>query len=99
MKIPKMCLKLLFFHSKWVLQAIVSLTVLPNCLYSSTNFDITFLPDCTKSYSVFFRFLDRKFNENSENVLKTVIFILQVGFTGDCFPDGPFKLFFWQFKL
>jgi len=26
--------------------------------------------------------LDRKFNENSKNVLKTVIFLLQVGFTG-----------------
>jgi len=27
--------------------------------------------------------LDRKFNENSKNVLETVIFSLQVGFTGD----------------
>jgi len=27
--------------------------------------------------------LDRKFNEDSKNVLKTVIFLLQVGFTGN----------------
>jgi len=27
MRIPKMCFKLLFSHSKWVLQAILSLTV------------------------------------------------------------------------
>jgi len=94
MKIPKMCLKLLFFYSKWVLQAILSLTVLSNCVSSSTNFDTTFLPDCTKSCSIFFRLLDRKFNEDSKNVLKTVIFLLQVGFTGDFVSDSPFKLFF-----
>jgi len=87
MKIPKMCLKLLFFYSKWVLQAILSLTVLPNCLSSSKNFDTTFLPDCTKSCSVFFRLLNRKFNEDSKNVLKTVIFSLQMGFTLDLVPE------------
>jgi len=45
---------------------------------------------------VFFRLLDRKFNEDSKNVLKTVIFYLQVGFTGNFLPDCPFKLCFWQ---
>jgi len=32
-------------------------------------------------------------------VLKTVIFPLLVGFTGDFVPDCPFKLGFWQFKF
>jgi len=32
-------------------------------------------------------------NEDSKNVRKTVIFSLQVSFTGDFVPDGPFKLF------
>jgi len=49
--------------------------------------------------AVFFRLLDRKFNEDSKNVLKTVIFPLQVGFTNDFVPDCPFKLCFCQFKL
>jgi len=34
------------------------------------------------NFVVFFRSLNRKFNEDSNNVLKTVIFLLQVGFTG-----------------
>jgi len=37
--------------------------------------------------------LDRKFEEDSKNVLKTVIFLLQVIFTDDFVPDCPFKLF------
>jgi len=44
----------------------------------------------------FFRLLDRKFNEDSKNVLKTVTFSLQVGFTGGFIPDCFFKLFFWR---
>jgi len=36
--------------------------------------------------------LDRKFNEEFKNVLKIVIFSLQVGFTGDFVTDCPFKL-------
>jgi len=48
MKIPKMCLKLSFSYSKWVLQAILSLTVLSNCVYVSPNFEIDFFSDCTK---------------------------------------------------
>jgi len=43
--------------------------------------------------------LDGKFNEDSKNVLKTVIFSLKVGFTGDFVPDCPLKLCFGQFKL
>jgi len=43
--------------------------------------------------------LDRKFNGDSKNVLKTVILSRQVGFTGDFVPDCPFKLCFWQIKL
>jgi len=40
--------------------------------------------------------LVRKFNEDSKNLLKTVIFSLQVDFTGDFVPDCPSKLCFWQ---
>jgi len=44
---------------------------------------------------VFFRLLDSKFNEDSKNVLKTVIFSLQVGFAGDfVLADCSFKLCF-----
>jgi len=40
-----MCLKQSFSHSKWVLQAILSLTVLSNCVSGSSSFDTTFFPD------------------------------------------------------
>jgi len=40
---------------------------------------------------------DRKFNEDFKNLLKTVIFLLQVGFTGDFVPDFSFKLYLWHF--
>jgi len=43
--------------------------------------------------------LDRKFNEDSKNVLKTVIFLLQVGFTGDFVHHCSLKLCLWQFKI
>jgi len=43
------------------------------------------LPD----FEVFFMSVDGKFNGDSKNVLKTVIFVLQVGFTGDFDPDCP----------
>jgi len=90
MMIPKMCLKLSFYHSKWVLEAILSLTVFSNCVSDSLNLNTAFLTDCT----VFFRLLDRKFNEDSKNVLKTLIFSLQVGFTSDFVLDCHFKLCF-----
>jgi len=99
MRILKMYLKQSFSYSKWSLQPILSLTVLSNCVSGSSNFDTTFLHDCTKFCSVFLRLCNRKFNENSKNVLQTVIFLLQVGFTANFVPDCPFKLCFWQFKL
>jgi len=43
---------------------------------------------------VFSMSLDRKFNGDFKNVLKTVIFSLQVGITGDFVLDCPFKLCF-----
>jgi len=53
------------------------------------------VPNCL----VFFRLLNRKFNGDSKNVLKTVILLLQVGITGNFVPDCSFKLRFCQFKL
>jgi len=53
MMIPKMCLKLAFSYSNWVLQAILPITVFSNCFYGSSNFNTAFLPDCTKFCSVF----------------------------------------------
>jgi len=99
MKIPKMFLNQSFSYSKCVLQAIFSLTVLSNCISGSSNVDTVFLRDCTKFCSVFFRLLNRKFNGDSKNVLKTVFFLLQVGFTGDFVSDYLFKVCFWQFKF
>jgi len=51
------------------------------------------------NFEMFLRLLNKKFNEDFKNVLKTVIFLLQVGFTGDFVSDCHFKLFFWQFKF
>jgi len=48
-----MCLIESFLHSKWVLQAILFLTVLTNCVSGTSNFDTTFLLDCTKLCRVF----------------------------------------------
>jgi len=93
-----MCLKQSFFHSNWVLRAILSLTVPTNCVSGCSNFDSLFLLDYTKSL-MFLRLLDRKFNKNSKNVLKTVIFSLLVGFKGDFVPDCSYKLCFWLSKL
>jgi len=53
MRIPEMCLKLSFSHYKWILQAILSLTVLENCLSDSSNIHTVFLPACTKFCSAF----------------------------------------------
>jgi len=41
--------------------------------------------------------LDRKFNEDSKNVLKNMIRLLKVAFTSDFVPNSPFKPPFWQF--
>jgi len=43
--------------------------------------------------------IDKRFNGDSKNVLKTVIFLLQVGFTGDFVSDCAFILCFFQLKL
>jgi len=91
MTIPKMCLKQSFSHSNWVLQEIMSLSVLLNCISGSWNFETAFLADCSKS-CCFFMLLDRKFNDDSKNVLKTIIFSLQAGFTSDFVSDCRFKL-------
>jgi len=76
MMIPKMYLKLSFSYCKWVLQAILPITVFSKCFSGSSNFNTTFIPDCTKFCSVFFRLSGRKFNDDSKNVLKTVILLL-----------------------
>jgi len=52
-RIPKMCLKRSFSYSKWVLQAILSLTVFSNCVSDISNFDTAFLPDCSKFSNIF----------------------------------------------
>jgi len=75
MRIPKVCLKQYFSYSKWVFQAILPLTVLSNCVSGSSNFDTAFHPPVS-NFVVFFRLLNRKFNEDSKNVLKIVIFLL-----------------------
>jgi len=43
--------------------------------------------------------MESKFYEDFKNVLKTIIFFLQVGFTSDFLLDFSFKLWFWQFKV
>jgi len=48
MRISKMCLIQSFSHYNWVLQAILSLTGLSNCVSGSSNFDTAFFPDGTK---------------------------------------------------
>jgi len=48
-----MCLKLAFYYSKWVLRAILYMTVFSNCVSGSSNFDTAFLPDCTKFCRIF----------------------------------------------
>jgi len=51
------------------------------------------------NFVVLFRLLDGKLNKDSKNVLKTVIFSFQVGFTDNFVPDGPFKLCFCLIKF
>jgi len=68
-----MWLKLSISDSKWVLQAILSLTVLSKCVSVSSNYYKAFLPDYQTLLS-FSKLLGRKFNEDSKNVAKTFIF-------------------------
>jgi len=46
------------------------------------------------NFVVIFRLFDRKFDEDSKNLLKLLIFSLQVDFTSDFVPDCSFKLCF-----
>jgi len=87
-----MCLKESFSHSNLVLHSILSLTVLL-FLAVQTLTPLFFLT--VPNFVVIFMLLDRKFDEDSKNVLKTVIFSLQVGFTSGFVPDCPIKLGFW----
>jgi len=48
-----MYLKQSFSYYKWVLQSILSVTVLSNCVSGSSKFDTAFLLNYTKFYSVF----------------------------------------------
>jgi len=99
MRISEIYLKQSFSHSKWALQVIMSLTILSNCISYISKFDTALLLDYTNFLQCFFRLLHLKFNKDSKNLPKTVIFSLQVGFTSDFVPDCPFKLCFWQFKF
>jgi len=53
MRIPKTWLILSFSYSKWVLQAILFLTVLSNCVSGSSNFDTAFFLT-VQNFVVFF---------------------------------------------
>jgi len=76
MRIPKLCLKQSFSHSKWGLQAILSLIVLSNSVSGSLNFDTPLFSLTVPNFVMIFRLFDKKFNEDSKNVLKTLIFLL-----------------------
>jgi len=93
-----MCLKLSFSYHKWVSEAILSFIVFSNYVFVGSNIELLFSLTVL-NFVVFFRLLNRKFYEEFKNVLKTVIFSLQVGFTDDFVSDCPFKLCFCQFKL
>jgi len=86
-----MCLKLSFSHSKLVLQAILSLCQFKLCFWQfeilTPLFSLT-----VPNFEMFFMLLNRKFNKDPKNVLKTVICSLQMGFTGDFVTDCPLKL-------
>jgi len=55
MRIPKTCLKQSFSYYKWVLQADLSLSVLSNCVFGSSNFDTAFLSLTVLNFAVFFQ--------------------------------------------
>jgi len=62
MRIPKVSLKQSFSHSKWVFHAVLSMTV----LQALTALFFLTVPN----FVVFFRLMDREFNEDSKSVLK-----------------------------
>jgi len=59
-----MCLKQLFSYSKWVLQMILFLTVFLVVQTLTSLFSLT-----VSNFVVFFKLLDKKFTENSKNML------------------------------
>jgi len=74
MRISKTCSKQPFSHSKWGLQAIVSLTVLSNCV--SVSSDTAFVADCTNSCTkTFFKLL-----KSISSVFKTIFNLCWVDF-------------------
>jgi len=75
MEISKMCLKLSFSNFKWVFSAILSLTVLSNCVSVSSNFDTAFLPDCTKFCSHFLGYWIGNLMEIPKMCLKQSFFL------------------------
>jgi len=79
-----MCLNQSFSHCKWILHAVLYLTISTNCVYGSSNFDTAFLPDFTKFCSIFLC-------HSIENLMRI---LLQVGFTSDFVTDCFFKLCF-----
>jgi len=81
-----MCLKQSFSHSKWDLQAILSLTVFQTVFQAVQNLTPLFSLTVPNVVGLFM-LLDRKFNEDS----KTVIFLLQLGFTGNFVPKLSFR--------
>jgi len=64
-----MCLKQSFFDSKWVLQVILSLSVLSNCVSDHSNFDTAF-----SNFIVFFQV--SRFNKDPKNVPQTGTIVL-----------------------
>jgi len=92
MRILKMCLKQSFFHFKWILQAILPLTFLSNCVSDSSNLDTAFLRDCTKFYSGFSRHWIRNLMSISKKFLKQSFshskWILQVILSLTVFSNG-----------
>jgi len=76
MRIPKICLKQSFSHSKWGQQAILSVIVLSNCVSGNLNFDTPLFSLTVPNFVMLFRLFDKKFNEDSKTLLKTVIFSL-----------------------
>jgi len=99
MKIAKLCLKQSFSHSKWVLQAILFLTVLSNFISGSSNFDTAFLSDCTKFSTVFSGYWIGNLMRNSKMCLKKLVsyskWVLQAILSLTVFS----KLYFWQFTF
>jgi len=83
------------------LQVSFAIDFVSDCAFTlsvNSNFDTAFSVT-VPNFVVFFRLLDKKCNEDSRNVLKIVIFLLQVGFIDDFVPDCSFLNCFWQFKL